>query len=49
MGRGLDHFREEGAMLIPPPVVTDAYEDEAYRLWALKQQARKVKAPDLFE
>ena len=46
--RGLDHFREEGAKLVPPPVAPDAYEVEAYRLWALKQQGRKVKAADLF-
>jgi replication-associated recombination protein RarA len=38
LGRGLDHFREEGARLVPPPAMKDAYEDEAYRLWALKQQ-----------
>jgi replication-associated recombination protein RarA len=44
-GRGLKHFREEGAKLIPPPE-KDAYEDEAYRLLELKR--RKVK-PDLFD
>jgi replication-associated recombination protein RarA len=38
LGRGLDHFREEGAKLVPPPAMKDAYEDEAYRLWAIKQQ-----------
>jgi replication-associated recombination protein RarA len=32
MGRGLDHFRKEGAKLVPPPTA-----DEAYRLWAIKQ------------
>ncbi|MBR0870050.1 hypothetical protein JQ633_06755 [Bradyrhizobium tropiciagri] len=40
MGRGLDHFRSEGAKLIPPPTGDDPYEDEAYRLWAIKQQRR---------
>jgi hypothetical protein len=40
MGRGLDHFRKEGAKLVPPPTADDPYEDEAYRLWALKQQGR---------
>jgi replication-associated recombination protein RarA len=40
LGRGLDHFRKEGARLIPPPTEPDPYEDEAYRLWALKQQGR---------
>src|SRR4051794_39392746 len=29
MGRGLDHFRWEGARLIPPPTEPDTYEDEA--------------------
>ena len=38
IGRGLDHFRKEGARLIPPPTGDDPYEDEAYRLWAKKQQ-----------
>ncbi|MET4277148.1 replication-associated recombination protein RarA [Bradyrhizobium sp. F1.2.2] len=40
LGRGLDHFRSEGAKLIPPPTEPDAYEDEAYRLWAIKQQLK---------
>jgi replication-associated recombination protein RarA len=41
MGRGLDHFRSEGAKLVPPPTEPDEYEGEAYRLWQLKQQQRK--------
>jgi hypothetical protein len=40
LGRGLDHFRKEGAKLIPPPTADDAYEDEAYRLWAIKQRSK---------
>jgi replication-associated recombination protein RarA len=40
MGRGLDHFRKEGARLIPEPTEPDPYEDEAYRLWAIKQQSK---------
>jgi replication-associated recombination protein RarA len=40
LGRGLDHFRSEGAKLVPPPTVDDPFEDEAYRLWALKQQVK---------
>ena len=40
MGWGLDHFRSEGAKLVPPPTEPDAYEDEAYRLWAIKQQGK---------
>ncbi|WP_375784643.1 hypothetical protein ACE10Z_33685 [Bradyrhizobium sp. Pha-3] len=31
LGRGLDHFRGEGAKLVPPPTADDPYEDEAYR------------------
>lgn len=38
LGRGLDHFRKEGAKLIPAPTGDDPYEDEAYRLWAIKQR-----------
>ncbi len=38
MGRGLDHFRAEGAKLIPPPTADDPFEDEAYRLWKIKQR-----------
>ena len=38
LGRGLDHFRKEGAKLIPPPTADDPYEDEAYRLWAIKRR-----------
>jgi hypothetical protein len=45
MGRGLQHFREEGAKLIPP-VKPDQYESEAYRMLELKQ--RNVKR-DLFD
>jgi hypothetical protein len=37
-GRGLDHFRAEGAKLIPPPKGDDPYIEEAYRLWKLKAQ-----------
>jgi replication-associated recombination protein RarA len=40
LGRGLDHFRSEGARLIPPPTGDDPYEDEAYRLWAIKQRSK---------
>jgi len=35
-GRGLDHFRAEGAKLCPPPAKKDPYEDECYRMWALQ-------------
>jgi hypothetical protein len=40
LGRGLKHFREEGARLIPPPTADDPYEDQAYRLWAIKQRSK---------
>ena len=40
LGRGLDHFRKEGAKLIPPPTEPDPYEAEAYRLWQIKQQGK---------
>jgi replication-associated recombination protein RarA len=43
--RGIKHFREEGAKLVPPPSGDDPYEAEAYRLWALKQGEKA----DLFE
>jgi hypothetical protein len=41
MGRGLDHFRQEGARLIPPPTGDDPYEDEA--LPAVGDQAARVQ------
>ena len=40
LGRGLRHFREEGAKLVPPPTAPDPYVKEAYRLWAIKQQGK---------
>ena len=40
MGRGLDHFREEGAKLIPEPTEPDLYIGEAYRLWTIKQHGK---------
>lgn len=40
LGRGLDHFRKEGAKLIPPPTEPDPYEAEACRLWQIKQQGK---------
>ena len=45
VGRGLDHFRKEGAKLVPPPTADDPYEDEAYRLWAIKQQGKGRRGP----
>jgi len=47
MGRGLEHFRREGAKLVPP-ASKDAYEDEAYRLWDLKAKQPKPTTGDLF-
>ena len=40
MGHDLDHFRKEGAKLVPEPTADDPYEDEAYRLWAIKQRSK---------
>jgi hypothetical protein len=40
LGRGLDHFRKEGAKLIPEPTDPDLYVDKAYRLWAIKQRGK---------
>ncbi|WP_057848381.1 hypothetical protein [Bradyrhizobium valentinum] len=40
LGRGLDHFRKEGAKLVPEPTEPDLYVEEAYRLWALKQRSK---------
>jgi replication-associated recombination protein RarA len=38
-GRGIEYFRAESAKLNPPQAnAPDAYEDEAYRLWTLKQR-----------
>jgi replication-associated recombination protein RarA len=36
MGRGLQHFLEEGCKLNPAPVIEDRYKPEAERLWAKK-------------
>ncbi len=35
-GRGLDYFRSVSTQLIPPPERPDPYEDEAFRLLAIK-------------
>lgn len=37
LGRGLEFFRKESTRLVPKPRAVDHYEDEAYRLWAMKQ------------
>jgi hypothetical protein len=43
LGRGMQHFREEGAKLVPPPATKDAYEDEAYRLCGDQGRARRAR------
>lgn len=43
LGRGIAHFRKEGAKLVPPPKGPDAYEDEAYRLWGVKEKLKHSK------
>jgi hypothetical protein len=41
MGRGLAHFRAEGAKLVPPPTDDDPYEAEAYRLFEMQYAKTK--------
>jgi len=41
MGRGIKHFREEGAKLHPEPTGDDPFIEEAYRLWTLKEKQGK--------
>ena len=36
-GRGLAHFRESSCLLIPPQTTKDAYEDEAFAIWAAEE------------
>lgn len=45
VGRGLDHFRKEGALLVPLPAADDPYDEEAYRLWQIKQQGNGPSGP----
>ncbi|MCK1407107.1 hypothetical protein [Bradyrhizobium sp. 76] len=45
LGRGLDHFRQEGAKLVPEPTEPDLFVDEAYRLWAIKQHSKAGRGP----
>jgi replication-associated recombination protein RarA len=35
-GRGLEHFRTEGTKLFPAPEEKDPYEDDCYRMWAIR-------------
>jgi replication-associated recombination protein RarA len=42
LGRGFDHFRQVGTVLVPPPATKDPYEDEAYRLWMLADGQKKA-------
>ena len=50
LGRGLEYFRNESTRLEPAPTEVDPYEEEAYRLWGLKQRIknRDDPTPDLF-
>lgn len=45
-GRGLDFFRETSTQLVPPPARPDPYEDEAYRLWRLKDEVKAKGSPE---
>ena len=50
MGRGLDHFLSEGAVLVPPPTEPDPFEQEAVRLWTRKAALGKPqRRADLFD
>jgi hypothetical protein len=40
MGRALDHFRKEGAKLVPEPTEPDLYIEEAYWLRTIKRQGK---------
>lgn len=50
LGHGLEYFRKESTKLDPAPTEVDPYEEEAYRLWGLKQgiKNRDNPTPDLF-
>lgn len=37
-GRSVDHFRNVSTKLVPPQASKDAYEDEAYAMWELKER-----------
>jgi replication-associated recombination protein RarA len=41
MGRGVDFFRQESTKLVPAVQHEDQYIDEAYRMWALKDEKKK--------
>ena len=42
LGRGLDHFRNEGAKLAPE-AQKDPYEDEAYRAWQIQETREQLE------
>jgi len=54
LGRDLDHFRAEGAQLVPAPDGPDLYEDECYEMWKVRdaqkgtEKSRGPKNPTLF-
>ena len=41
-GRGMEHFRDEGAQLQPAPTEQDRYEVEAFDLWFRQERERKA-------
>jgi hypothetical protein len=45
MGRGLDHFRDEGTQLVPP-VEPDEWQAEAFRLWAVRDKLKAQSKQD---
>jgi hypothetical protein len=48
LGRGLEFFRNESTRLVPPPAEPDPYEDEAYRMWALKVERERANGKGNF-
>lgn len=38
LGRGIKHFREVGAILLPAPATPDVYEADAYAIWERKER-----------
>lgn len=45
-GRGRKFFREVSTILVPPAARPDPYEDEAYRLWELKDKLDRPPTDD---
>lgn len=46
MGRGLEHFRQEGAKLDKPVAESDSYIDDAYRFWEAQNKRSRATEPE---